>query len=128
MIQVKPYVVYTIKVEFLRGNFPDDSIDKSASLALNGLAVGGECKRGEESLECSFLECSSQLAMKEIASNTGSISVSIRYGKKSEDCYCDKNTWKCNNAVDKTTENSLKVHAAARITLFPKIHPSGKFE
>ena len=125
VIQVKPYVVYTIKVEFLRGNFLDGSVDQSASLTLDGLVVGGECKPWRENFDCNFLECSSQLALKEIASNTGSISVSIRYGKKSEYCNCDRNTWKCNISGDKNTDGSFKVHAAARITLFPKIHPSG---
>ena len=128
VIQVRPYVVYTIKVEFLRGNFPDGSVDQSASLTLDGLVVGGECKPWTENLDCNFLDCTSHVTLKEIASNTGSIAVSIRYGKKSEYCDCDKNTWKCNTVVTENTNSSLRLHAAARITLFPKTHPSGNFD
>ena len=127
LIQVKPNVVYTIKVEFLRGNFPDNSVDKSASITLDGLAIGGECKPdGPIQTECNFLECSSRLRIKEIASNTGLISVSVRYGKKSDDCHCDRNTWKCSSVGNQTPKNALRIHAAARITLFPKTHTSGR--
>ena len=119
--------MYTIKVEFLRGKFPDNSVDKSASITLDGLAIGGECEPdGSTQEECNFVECSSRLKIKEIASNTGSISVSVRYGKKSDNCHCDRSTWKCSPVGNQTPKNAFKVHAFARITLFPKTHASGR--
>ena len=127
LIQVRPNVAYTIKVEFLRGNFPDNSVDKSASITLDGLVIGGECEPdGSTQAECNFVECSSRLRIKEIASSTGSISVSVRYGKKSDDCHCDRNTWICSPVGNQTPKNALRIHAAARITLFPKTHTSGR--
>ena len=117
--------MYTIKLEILRGNFPDKSVDKSASITMDGLAIGGECKPFGGNRECNFVECSSKLTIKEIASNTGLISVSIRYGKKSEDCNCDRNTWNCKMSSTQTQDYPLKVDSVARITLYPKIHASG---
>ena len=119
--------MYTIKIEFLRGRFPDNSVDKSATITLDGLVIGGDCEPiNTVQAACNFLECSSRLSIKEIASNTGFISVGVRYGKKSDDCTCDRSTWQCSNADNKATDDSLKIHAAARITLFPKVHTSGE--
>ena len=87
--------MYTIKIEFLRGPFQDDSADKSASITVDGLVIGGEIDSSRQNFECNFEEYSSLLTMKEITSNTGSISVSIRYGSRSDDCDCDRGTWKC---------------------------------
>ena len=117
--------MYTIKIEFLRGPFQDDSADKSASITVDGLVIGGEVDSSRQNFECNFEEYSSLLTMKEITSNTGSISVSIRYGNRSDDCDCDRSTWKCTKDLNQDTENQLRIHSAARITLFPKVHSSG---
>ena len=111
---------------FVRGSFQDDSVDKSATITLDGLVIGGNCEPNNTvQAACNFFECSSRLSIKEIASNTGFISVGVRYGKKSEHCICERATWQCSNAGNKATDDSLKIHAAARITLFPKVHTSG---
>ena len=117
--------MYTIKIEFLRGPFQDDSVDKSASITVDGLVIGEEVDSSRQNFECNFEEYSSLLTMKEITSNTGSISVSIRYGNRSDDCDCDRSTWKCTKDLNQDTENQLRIHSAARITLFPKVHSSG---
>ena len=84
-----------------------------------------EVESSRQNWECNFEEYSSLLTIKEIASDTGSISVSIRYGSRSDDCACDRSTWKCTKDLNQDTENQLRIHSAARITLFPKVHSSG---
>ena len=47
--------MYTIKIEFLRGPFQDDSVDKSASITVDGLVIGEEVDSSRQNFECKNL-------------------------------------------------------------------------
>ena len=88
----------------------------------------GECKYRGTGNSCNYYDCSEQLDVREIMSNSGSIAIKVRYekrmkGKKNMDgnCACDRQTWDCKETWDKTD-----LYAVTRITLFPKTHRSGK--
>ena len=125
-MEVKPYVVYTIKLEVLR-HLTDINGQRTTIFTIDDKTVG-DCNYRGTYRSCKFYDCSSELDVKEIMSNSGSIAIKVRYEKRMKgtknmdgNCACDRQTWDCKETWDKTDP-----YAVTRITLFPKTHRSGK--
>ena len=131
MIYVKPYVVYNVKLEVLRGDL-EDSVEKLAELKFDDVTYG-ECNPPGSAYDCDFFDCSRLEEHKKVSSISGTLSVFLKYNGNSHACDCDKTTWECSSK--ETDHNGYvadrsKIIAAARITLYPEPPRPGntKFE
>ena len=125
LINVKPGVAYDVKLEVLRSGLAD------AGNELKEMTINRErfaqCKPPGGDSDCDFFECREGIHLGSISGTPGTLSLKLEYGKNLQQahCKCDKTTWKCDSASN-ALQGSTEIIAAARITLFPRIHRSGK--
>ena len=129
LIYVKPGVVYDVKLELLRSDLADP-IGGLTEMTIDGENVGG-CKPPGNKNDCDFFECgqgANKLDIKEVSTSSRTLSFNLKYGNNSQvtHCKCDKTTWKCHDKANNDYQGLPEIVAAARITLFPKLHYSGK--
>ena len=124
VIDVKPHVTYSAKIEVLR-HYSNDKGDKNVSVIIDDKMVG-ECGYMDFS-DCKYVDCSLQLDLnvKEFSSNSGKLSIKIVYENLSTKCSCDTKTLECTEHLNQENENGLELLALTRVTLFPKTHRSG---
>jgi hypothetical protein len=128
LIHAKPHVAYIIKLEVLRSGLGNSNVEKISEIIIDGKDFG-ECDPPGNDDTCDFVECRSTISTKEVASTSGMFSVKLKYlGNSPGHCTCDKTTWDCYKTGEKNGEGANKIIAAARITLFPKVHQSGKIK
>ena len=115
VLEVRPDIVYSIKIEVLRNDLGDFS-EKVSSIALNGEFIG-DCNPDGGDYDCTFFDCARTLSTKRISSINGSIFASLTYHGYSWDCDCNKETWQC--AKEETKPGFSPMTAVAKITLTP---------
>ena len=128
LINVKPGVAYDVKLEVLRSGLAQAG-NELKDLNINEESFG-RCNPPGSDSDCDFFECrkaNDQINTRSISATPGTLSLKLEYSKDPQQvhCKCDRTTWKCTN-VNSAVQGSTEMIAAARITLFPKIHRSGE--
>ena len=117
IINVVPYVPYSLKVEVLRNDLAGTE-EKVSNIKLDGVTIG-DCNPDGGDYDCTFFDCGQSLTKTTITSSNGSIIAALTYSDRGHtwDCDCDKNTWDCRK--QNTMIGFTPMTAVARFTLTP---------
>ena len=113
-VYVFPNTAYIIELEVLKNYFGADD-KKVSNIKVNGKLIG-ECNPSGVDNDCKFYNCTSELTMGAILSETGRVLVELAYPEISQQCVCNKDTWECKKD---TWDGASPMVAVARFTLTP---------